>query len=153
MKSHFPTSISLGNLAVLQIVSSIHPSNGNGINLFETTSLILGGIEFGDSTDTEIAGVTASDLVGHAERFSAMAKDKTASRKKITLQLGSNFDAYWFQVQQSSFSTLSFDVSNRAGERLLSTHKVPLDYFLLLCNCYYNFVQSFKKLYRVRKAE
>ena len=150
MKNHFPTLISLGNPALFQIVSSIHPKDGNGAYLFETTSLILEGVQLGNSDDFEVAGVTSSDLVVCAELFSTMAKNRVVSRKRMTLQLGSNFNDYWVRMHQISFLTLGFDILNRQNESILSNHKVSLNYFSLLCHCYYDFVQSFKKLFTVR---
>ena len=79
-----------------------------------------------------------------------MAKNKVVSKKRMTLQPGSNFDNYWIRVHQANFATLSFDVLNSENESILNNHKVPLDYFALLCNCYYDFVQNFKKQYTIR---
>ncbi|MDB5270281.1 MAG: hypothetical protein JWP58_3321 [Hymenobacter sp.] len=80
-----------------------------------------------------------------------MARKGVATKKAFRIGLGSNFDDYCINVNQSGISKLKFSVvHNRENKVVLDGFKLPLEYFQLICTAYYIAVRDFKKAFEDR---
>ena len=119
---------------------SLYAANEKRKNLYETSTIVINGIDIGNSYDFEIAGVSSTAFITVLDRLNK----NSGIGNNLRIPLGSNFDNYSIYASgyDNQVAIAAYDENNT---NIASTSKpIPYQYFSFICESYKGIVAGIK---------